>query len=262
MSLERLLQRPLVLVAHQDDEALGCGALLQRANDPALIFATDGAPRAEQWWNAYGSRQAYANERRNEALQAMEILAVQELEFLSDYAPEACVDQELFRNLDRAYHALQQLSIPLKPKIILTMAYEGGHPDHDSCSVLASVLGRELSLPVWEMPFYSRTREGELSLQSFSGANHNEIVLKPTEHELDCKREVFSAYVSQKLVIEKFNWREERFRPQPAYDYAQPAHAGKLNYELWQWPMTGAEVSAAFAEFLSRHELTAREQEA
>ena len=34
-----LLGRPLVLVAHPDDEALGCSALLQRAQSPAVILA-------------------------------------------------------------------------------------------------------------------------------------------------------------------------------------------------------------------------------
>src|SRR5438876_12216218 len=54
-----LLGRPLVLVAHPDDEALGCSALLQRAQSAAVIFATDGAPAVERFWAAYGSRQAY-----------------------------------------------------------------------------------------------------------------------------------------------------------------------------------------------------------
>ena len=31
-----LFQRPLVLVAHQDDEAIGCGILLQRAEKPVV----------------------------------------------------------------------------------------------------------------------------------------------------------------------------------------------------------------------------------
>jgi hypothetical protein len=101
------------------------------------------------------------------------------------------------------------------------------------------------------MPLYSRTHEGEVSLQTFNNPEDT-ILLKPSEEELERKRAMFAAYVSQQLVIEKFNWREERFRPQPAYDYSEPPHPGKLNYELWQWPMTGREVSQAFAEFLSR----------
>ena len=251
LALEPLLGRTFVLIAHPDDEALGCGALLQRMREPIVCFATDGAPLAAKWWQPYGSRENYAATRRAEALRAMQTCGVKQVEFFSDREP-ACVDQELFRQLQRAFAALLALARRLAPEAILTMAYEGGHPDHDSCSVLACALGRERNLPVWEMPLYSRTHEGEVSLQTFDRAE-GAIPLKPTEEELERKRAMFAAYVSQQLVIEKFNWREERFRPQPAYDYSQPPHAGKLNYELWQWPMTGREVSQALAEFLSRH---------
>ena len=249
-ALDSLRGRTLVLVAHPDDEALGCGGLLQRMREPIVCFATDGAPLDRKWWQPYSSRENYAATRRTEAVRAMEISGVRQVEFLADREP-ACVDQELFRHLDRAFAALLALASRLVPEAILTMAYEGGHPDHDSCSILSAALGPKLQLPVWEMPLYSRTLDGEVSLQSFSAGNPP-LVLLPTEQELERKRAMFAAYVSQQLVIEKFNWREERFRPQPAYDYSQPPHAGKLNYELWQWPMTGGEVSQAFAEFLSR----------
>src|SRR6184192_938856 len=81
-----LLGRPLVLVAHPDDEALGCGALLQRAQSPAVIFATDGAPAVERFWAAYGSRHAYAEVRRQEAKLASRAAGNTKIFFLSDVA--------------------------------------------------------------------------------------------------------------------------------------------------------------------------------
>src|SRR5262249_29498499 len=57
---QTLLQRPLLLVAHQDDEALGCGILLQRAEHAVVVFATDGAPADEYFWRQYGSRERLA----------------------------------------------------------------------------------------------------------------------------------------------------------------------------------------------------------
>ena len=42
------------------------------------------------------------------------------------------------------------------------------------------------------------------------------------------------------------------FRPLAAYDYTRPPHEGLLNYEAWEWPMTGAQVSAAFSDYLDR----------
>jgi N-acetylglucosamine malate deacetylase 2 len=43
----------------------------------------------------------------------------------------------------------------------------------------------------------------------------------------------------------------ETFRPLPAYDYTRPPHDGVLNYEAWQWSMTGRQVSAAFEAYLA-----------
>jgi hypothetical protein len=37
----------------------------------------------------------------------------------------------------------------------------------------------------------------------------------------------------------------------PEYDYARPPHEGVLNYEAWQWPMTGKQVCAAFETYLN-----------
>src|SRR5207248_225254 len=54
--LEPLLGRTLVLVAHQDDETIGCGALLQRMRDPLVVFGTDGAPRDQKFWHGLGTR--------------------------------------------------------------------------------------------------------------------------------------------------------------------------------------------------------------
>jgi hypothetical protein len=41
-------------------------------------------------------------------------------------------------------------------------------------------------------------------------------------------------------------------RPLPAYDYSLPPHTGQLNYERWQWPMTGNDVCRAFVSFLDQ----------
>ena len=64
--LAPLLGRTLVIVGHPDDEAVGCGGLLQRMREPIVLFCTDGAPRDPFFWERYGSREAYARERREE----------------------------------------------------------------------------------------------------------------------------------------------------------------------------------------------------
>src|SRR5579859_2927144 len=110
--MEELCQlrgRTLVLVAHPDDESIGCGILLQRMRDPVVVFATDGAPRDPQFWHGSVSRQTYVKVRKQEASLALGIAGVQQAEFLGDYGPEIFVDQELFRHLPAALDVLARI---------------------------------------------------------------------------------------------------------------------------------------------------------
>jgi len=252
-ALVPLLGRTLVLIAHPDDEAVGCGALLQRMQEPVVVFATDGAPRDPYFWEKAGSREAYADLRRREARSSLGLAGVRHIEFLR--AGEGYfTDQELFRCLAPALESLSALVRRYTPRALLTLAYEGGHPDHDSCSFLTSVLARSLSLPAWEMPLYFRRTDGAALCQQFRALNGSEIALQPTEEEQKTKHEMLTAYISQGEVLKQFSAATEWFRPQAAYDYSQPPHTGVLNYEAWGWPIKGSQVSAAFASFLQSAE--------
>ncbi len=252
-ALAPLLGKTLVLIAHPDDEAVGCGALLQRMKEQVVVFATDGAPRDPYFWEKTGSREAYAELRRREARASLSLAGVQHVEFLQ--AGEGCfTDQELFRCLAPALNSLSVLVRRHSPQALLTLAYEGGHPDHDSCSFLASVLERSLSVPAWEMPLYFRRTDGAALCQQFRSLNGTEVTLQPTEQEQKTKREMLAAYASQGEVLKQFSAATEWFRPQAAYDYSQPPHSGVLNYEAWGWPIKGSEVSATFASFLQSAE--------
>ena len=182
-----LTGRVLVLVAHADDECVGYGALLQKMRAPVLVIATDGAPRDEYFWGRFGSREAYAAVRREEARRAAQVVGlypsspttgalgtpVRELVLLAEQDARLedprgsrlwgsrlwgshLEDQRLFLNLPVAYALLEELAERVRPDAIATLAYEGGHPDHDSCSVLAARLGARLGVPVWEAPLYAR----------------------------------------------------------------------------------------------------------
>ncbi|MGE5206649.1 MAG: PIG-L deacetylase family protein [Chlamydiota bacterium] len=253
-ALAPLLGKTLVLIAHPDDEAVGCGALLQRMREPVVVFATDGAPLDPYFWEKYGSRQAYAELRRQEARAALGLAGVRHVEFLR--AGEGYfTDQELFRCLPPALESFSALVHHYRPQVLLTLAYEGGHPDHDSCSFLGSVLARSLSLPAWEMPLYFRRGNNAILFQQFRSLNGAEVPLQPTAEEQATKRGMLEAYASQGEMLKQFSAATEWFRPQAAYDYSQPPHAGVLNYEAWGWPIKGTEVSAAFANFLQSAEL-------
>lgn len=250
MGPDPLLGRTLVLVAHPDDEAIVCGGLLQRMREPIVLFATDGAPRDSFFWSRYGSREAYAGIRAREARQALRAVGVEHYAFLAHDG--VFVDQELFRRLDAAAGPLLEWVRHYRPQTVLTLAYEGGHPDHDACSFLAACVRREYALDVWEMPAYHRSTGGVTVRQEFLSVAEDEVTLTLTSAELARKSTMCAAYQSQRSVLEEFQLTVERFRPQPAYDYTRPPHPGVLNYEAWQWSMTGAELSAEFVRHLSR----------
>ena len=251
-AITQLLGRMLVLVAHPDDEVIGCGALLQRMRSPTIVFATDGAPRDVFFWQAYGSRQAYAEIRRNEALQVAGMCALPRVEFLADRQDNVFVDQELFRNLDAAIDQLRTIVKDTQPWGFLTLAYEGGHPDHDCCNFMTSVLANEFRLPAWEMPLYYRAPGLETRRQQFLAERGLEYVYSLSAPERAKKQSLLDLYRSQHAILQDFKTSEERFRLLPVYDYSQPPHRGPLNYEMWGWPVNGREVSAAFCRYLKQ----------
>ncbi|HEY3928940.1 MAG TPA: PIG-L family deacetylase [Candidatus Koribacter sp.] len=249
-ALAPLLNRTLLLVAHPDDESISCGALLQRIREPIVVYGTDGGPEDQYFWGKYGSPEQYVALRREEATNALGAVGVREIHWLRDAQGRQFRDQHLFRNLPPAAEALRKLVAEYKPDVILTLAYEGGHPDHDSCNFLGRQIATGFNLPVWEAPLYFR-RANNMLLQEFRSTNGTEIDLIPTAEELRRKRIMCEAYVSQRGVVQIFeNNVRETFRPMSQYDYTRPPHEGTLNYEAWQWPMNGRQVAEKFQEYL------------
>jgi LmbE family N-acetylglucosaminyl deacetylase len=267
-TLSFLLGRTLLVVAHPDDECVTYGALLQRMADPVVRYMTDGAPRDSYFWGRHGSRQAYAELRQQEARRALGRIGVKRVEFVSDgyhgrahgngAASDILVDQELFRNLPAAWRELVDAVERLEPQALLTLAYEGGHPDHDSCNLLVSAAARRFGLPAWEAPVYNRaggSRAEHPEPQTFVSENGSEIDVRPTALEVERKRAMWREYASQGDFLQFFSPEREWVRPLPAYDYSAPPHQGKLNYEHWQWPMTGNDLCRAFVSFLEQVEI-------
>jgi LmbE family N-acetylglucosaminyl deacetylase len=250
-TLAPLLENTLVVVAHPDDEVIACGALMQRMEEVRVVFATDGAPLDPKFWPKYESREHYASVRKLEACDALAYADVNQIEYLTDRQGNTIPDQELFRNLETAAQSLARIVKRVSPKILLTLAYEGGHPDHDSCNFLVHRLASQSGIPAWEMPLYHLSGNG-LARQTFRDNDSTEISLEGSFKENKTKQLMMAAYSSQADFLMTFSSAGERFRPLAAdrYDYFHPPHAGQLNYESWGWPMTGADLCSAFADFL------------
>lgn len=248
-----LLETTVVLVAHADDEVIGFGALMQRMRKAVVVFATDGAPRDEYFWKPYGSREAYAEIRRQEARAALAVVGAEPV-FLADRVSGGIADQELFRRLPQAMEGFRNVVAEIRPNALLTLSYEGGHPDHDSACFIATMVGRSVGIPVWEGPLYHREPDGTGAVQKFHQFFGEEVELRVEGEEMRKKLEMFHTYKSQKLTLDVFRPEVEKFRPIANYDFTRPPMPWKLNYEIWQWSMTGEQVAASFADYLRSEE--------
>lgn len=224
---------------------------MQFMQEPCVAFMTDGAPEDEYWWKKYGSRDAYARLRQQEARNALASVGVGQSLFLreSEMRPYEFSDQQLHTVLDRAFEELAHFSARFKPDALLTLAYEGGHPDHDSCAFLSSRLGEFLAVPVFEAPLYHRT--GNLPhFQQWTCDTGTSCEIEIKDEALSRKKVMLTQYRSQFTTLsEGFRPEVERFRIQAKYDFSQPPHPGKLNYEAWGWQISSLDLCRAFQEF-------------
>jgi len=232
--------RILVLAAHPDDETIGASLLLSRFPQSTVMFLTDGAPRDTRFWSAgvNGSREAYAETRRQEAFQALGYAGVsrQRVFWLGG------VDQEAAFEIGMLAERLAKLIAEMRPEIVITHAYEGGHPDHDSAAVVArSAISSLETLPlVLEMTSY-HARDGRCVTGEFLVSDPtSKLCFELSNGDRDRKRRMMDAYASQRLVLENFPIDCECVRLAPEYKFSEPPHSGKLWYECMGWPMTGA----------------------
>lgn len=253
----RATGRAVVIVAHPDDEILGCGALLPRLRDVEIMHVTDGAPRNgdDAHRHGFASIPAYAAARAREAREALALAGVPAMRV-------SCLgvsDQEVSRHLaDVAARLVPRLT---GVDLVLTHAFEGGHSDHDAVAFAAHTAWAALppARPLLvEMPFYHAAVEG-WRRQAFlpqPGAGE-ECVLRLDAAQQEHKRRMMALHRSQAETLRGFDLATERFRCAPPYDFLQRPHAGDLLYERhgWNldWPGWVACVRAAQRSLADAH---------
>jgi LmbE family N-acetylglucosaminyl deacetylase len=160
------------------------------------------------------------------------------------------VDQESIYRLHDLAEGLLKLLYEQQPDILITHSYEGGHPDHDSAALAASLAikscesRREPVPELLEMTSY-HARDGKCFVGEFlpalaaQASSSPELVLQPSAEESARKQCMMDCYQSQQRVLQNFQVGSERVRLAPAYDFTKPPHPGKLWYECMGWPLTG-----------------------
>ena len=261
-ALEHSARRPLlnivILAAHPDDESIGASVLLTRSN-ATVVYLTDGAPRDTGLWppNMQCSREEYAATRRLEAERAVTCAGV---------SPEQIVwlgaaDQEGTFEVAKNTSALVELLEQRRPDVLVTHPYEGGHPDHDACALLArlttEMVAADVRPELAEMTSY-HAREGACVTGEFLNSDpSSELIVALSEAQRYVKHKMMMAHASQRRVLQYFDTKHERYRKAPRYDFTKPPHNGKLWYECMNWQMTSKRWCAIAREAMSEAKVLA-----
>lgn len=229
----------LLVAAHPDDEVIGAGARLARWPCLTLVHITDGSPRNMDDARRHGfdTATAYARARRSELESALCAGQVDDCQLLELEIP----DQEAALHLVTLTHRLSELIAKLRPQLILTHPYEGGHPDHDACAFALRAACRvsECSRKLYEFTSY-HSWKGALRSGEFLSNGENEIFThRLTEEERSRKQTMLSCFRTQHEMLRQFDTSRESFRAAPDYDFTVPPHDGPLYYERYNWSING-----------------------
>jgi len=218
-------RRPLIFVAHPDDETLACGGLLQRFPSSLVVFATDGTPAGYGLERKYGSLQAYTELRLQEAARALSHVPDSSFQWLTGRDGSYFGDMHVYGDLPAAATSLRAIAQSFSPDAIVSHTYEGAHIDHDACSFLAMHVAAALSVKRFEFPMYWPDPSGKTVLQRFrdgdpgdaagglEGAVADVLEWQLSEAEIECKKKMMAEYRTQGGTVSTFDPSIERFRP-------------------------------------------------
>jgi LmbE family N-acetylglucosaminyl deacetylase len=248
--------RILLAVAHPDDEVIGAARLLMTVGPAvSLVQVTDGAPRRDlSDVRRAGCRTArtYAEVREQELDAALRTGRVDLAHRLTLGIP----DQEGSHRLVDIVQALAHLIAREHPSIVITHAYEGGHPDHDATAFAVQVACERLShergpAPVrLEFASYHAAGNAMRAGEFLPDTTGDERAIELTPAEQAVKRRMLEQFATQRETLRSFGTTHERLRVAPRYDFTRPPHAGRLHYERYDWGIQGNGWRAAAATAL------------
>ena len=128
------MARVLFVFAHQDDEMAAISRIRYvraRGDDVACVYLTDGAARVP------------SHVRDAESRAVLQQLGVSDVRF------HKIADGTLPEHLDEALTCLTPCDE------VVTLAWEGGHQDHDAAFLVASVFAKQNGIRCWELPLYN-----------------------------------------------------------------------------------------------------------
>jgi N-acetylglucosamine malate deacetylase 2 len=236
--------RCLIVAPHPDDETIGAGIWMHRHRncEITLLHITDGSPRDPADAKAVGfpNRRAYAAARRRELHAALSLVGVRH----SQLRIFSYVDKETYQHLPELVARMTALIDQLRPTLVLSPAYEGGHPDHDSAALAVAAARTRVSSRFRhrEYQLYHAGPDGAMLTGTFLNDSKTSVeVCQLTPAEQETKQAMMARFQSQQHILTRFQVLQESLRDAPAYDFSCPPHEGTLLYEYWKLGVTGAE---------------------
>lgn len=228
--------RVAFVLAHQDDEIAYLGRLrhlVKRGRDIHVVWITDGA------------RWVPAGVRRWESLATMGMLGL--------FEPGVPAPENLHfweypdgGSLDHAVEIVNRLTVlmsEIRPEEVYTVAYEGGHPDHDFAhfASVTAAMAQDRVPSVYEAPLYNSygarlygrfgrfvPAETETMFTEISGWD----TLFKLRAMLNYRSQFWIALLPGLLFGGRVTLsKREPYRPVPDWSYFQPPHSGRLFYE-------------------------------
>jgi LmbE family N-acetylglucosaminyl deacetylase len=233
--------RMMAVVAHPDDETVALGGQLGRLQGIELVLVTDGAPHDPAFWPpGVSSRAAYADLRLAEFLSACAIARVR----WSSLHLLGLPDLTVHDHMPELARQLAGLFRRQGTELVLTHAYEGGHPDHDATALAvhaaAALLAREgaPAPAIVEMGYY-HDRAGQAVFGRLPPRPEGRAIsVRLPAAQLALKEAMLRAHASQAAVLGNFDPATEEYRVSPWPDFAVLPNDGALLYPAFGFPIS------------------------
>lgn len=244
----------LVLLAHNDDEFFISPLLRQEVaagNRVQVAYLTHGS--------VYGADSSQRIAESRSVLTSLGIAADETL-FIGEKAH--IFDSSLPANAELVYQALIAATSGMHIDRILTLAWEGGHPDHDATNIIGAALARTLQSELLEFPAYNACGlpSGLFRVMAFADTGVDTVIRVISLRDGIAAMRRALVYRSQRrtflglspgAALEYLWHRRQQFRSVPQdRDYSRPPHGGLLLFER-RFGINFSQFHAQMRSFLS-----------
>ena len=235
----------LLIFAHPDDETLALGARLCRFRSAHLVHVTDGAPLDEfdSRANGFTTLAAYREARAAELETALHLAGVGDIRRKNLGIP----DQGAALNLLSLTREILHLLHAHQPEVVFTHPYEGGHPDHDSCSFAVHTAVNLLHTPtpplIVEPTSYHSGPDGIETGRFLHPSPDTDLTYHLTPAEQAHKQALLRCFTTQGKTLRYFGTTTETFRTAPTYDFTHLPDPRPAFYDRFPWPLKSTHFS-------------------